>query len=167
MRTVAMKMAKRVARTAMVLALAAGSTSCIDDVTPPQREGIAAQTGAIRLYLSNQPVMTIYEDGKVTLGPIVFLRTSLTLDEVLPIRAELLDRQGNVIPNVSPDDVRINIGTSSGNLDFLRDDAFSGGLRSESNTLPATYDVLVGLYDLNQRRVALGPYTVRLVARLP
>lgn len=162
----AMRMVQRVARTAMMLALVIGSTACIDEVTQPQREGIAAQTAAIRLYLDNKPVMTIFEDGKVTLGPIVFMRTSLTLDEVLPIRAELLDAQGNVI-NATPDQVRINIGTNSNNLDFLRDDAFSGQLRSESNTLPATYDVLVGLYDMNQRRVAVGPYTVRLVARLP
>ena len=163
----AMRMVKRVARTAMVVVLAAGSTACIDDVTQPQREGIAAQTGAIRLYLDEEPVITIFEDGKVTLGPIVFLRTSATLDEQRSIRAELLDRAGNPIPNVTAEDIRINFGTNSGNLDFIRDNAFSGRLESEVNTLPATYDVLVGVYDMKQRRIAIGPYSVRLVARFP
>ena len=168
MRTVPTKIARRVARTVLMLVVAGGMTSCIDDPpTLPEREGIAAQTNAIRLYMDNQPVMTIYEDGKLTLGPIVFVRTATNVQQERPVRAELLDAQGNVIQNVSPNDVRINFGEESGNWVFTRDDAFSGRLRSTATTLPSTVDFVISLYDMNQRRIAIGPYTVRVLARLP
>jgi hypothetical protein len=136
-------------------------------VAQPEREGVAAQTDAIRLYLDNESVMTVYEDGRITLGPIVFLRSATNTATERPIRAELLDRQGNVI-NASPEEVRINIGTSStATASFLRDGAFNGRIRSTTATLPSTTDLIVGLYDLNQRRTAIGPYVVRITARLP
>lgn len=164
----AMKMARRAACAVTMLVLAGGLSSCIDDVTPPQREGVAAQTNAIRLYLDNELVMTIFQDGQITLGPIVFLRTTPTNAATeRPIRAELLDQSGNVI-NASPDDVRINIGTgSTATASFIREGAFTGRLRSTTTNLPATTDLVVGLYDMHQRRVAVGPYTVRITARLP
>ena len=165
--TVAMMIAKRVARAAMVLVAAGAMTACIDEVTPLEREGIPAQTDAIRLYLDNQPVMTVYEDGRITLGPIVFLRTAANTATERPIRAELLDRAGNVI-DADPAQVRINIGTSSTAVaSYLRDGAFHGRIRSTTTTLPSTTDLLIGLYDLNQKRTAVGPYTVRITARLP
>jgi hypothetical protein len=165
--TVAKMITRRAARTLMVVVAVGGLTSCIDSATQLEREGVAAQTDAIRLYLDNEPVMTIFEDGKITLGPIVFLRTATNVSLNRTMRAELLDREGNVIPNVSPDDVRINIGESSDNWSFTRSDAFTGVIRSTATTLPTTTDLFVGLYDMKQRRVAIGPYTVRITARLP
>ena len=165
---VATMMANRFVRTVMVLVLAGSAASCIDEPpTQPQREGIPAQTNAIRLYLDNEPVMMVYEDGKVSLGPIVFLRTATNVQTERRVRAELLDREGNVIPNVSPDEVRINFGENSNSWSFDRDDAFSGRLRSTSTSLPSTVDFVVSVYDLNQRRIAIGPYNVRVTARLP
>jgi hypothetical protein len=135
-------------------------SACIDEVTQPERAGVAAETSAIRLLLNDQPVMTIFEDGKETMGPIVFVRDAVGASA--SVRAELLASDGTAIPNVSPNDVRINIVTSSSsNLPFTRVDAFSGTLRSMA-TNPSTYDLTIGLFDMHQRRVVIGPYVVRL-----
>ena len=167
MRSVTMRIARPVASAVMVFVLASVTTSCIDDATLPQREGTAAQTDAFRVYLDNELVMTLYEDGRVTLGPIVFIRTgTANTNQERPIRVELVDEAGNVIQNVT--DARINIGTSStATASFIREGPFTGRLRSTTTTLPATTDLIVGLYDMNQRRVAVGPFTVRITARLP
>jgi hypothetical protein len=169
MRSVATVIGMRAARSMAVAFVLAGTLgSCIDEATQLQREGVSAETDAIRLYLDNQPVMTVYQDGQITLGPIVFLRTATNVTTDRPFRVELLDRAGNVIPNLTGNEVRINVGTNStATASFIRQGPFSGLLRSTTTTLPATTDLIVGLYDMEQRRVSIGPYSVRITARLP
>jgi hypothetical protein len=137
----------------LVGALGSCSKDIEYDYTP---SGVAAQVDAIQLTVGTQNV-TIYKNGKVTLGPLSFIRPSTT------ITAALLDAQGKAITGVNENDVRVNMGIESGaSGTFTRVNGFSGTL---SATNAGTSSFAVSLFDGAKHRIAFGPYYVAIVIR--
>jgi hypothetical protein len=144
-------------RIAAAALLAGALTSCSKDIaydyTP---SGVVAQVDAIKLTVGTQNV-TIFKDGKVTLGPLSYVRPSTT------VTATLLDAQGNAITNVNENDVRVNMGIESGAAGtYTRINGFSGTL-SATNAGQSSF--AVSLFDGAKHRIAFGPYYVGIVVR--
>lgn len=140
-------------------------TACEEDVySPPAPTGYAAQVDAMRLVLGTGQTVTLYTDGRITLAPLWFPRPNTTL------KVEMLDRNGNVLP---PDAnaVRVNVGSSnprnstgsSGVVSFERVDSFSGSLIAANNAGSTTLQI--GLFDLLERKIVIGPYPVPILTR--
>jgi hypothetical protein len=135
-------------------------TSCDKDIAYDYSPSpAAAQVDAIQLLVGTQTV-TVFKDGKVTLGPLTFIRPSTT------ITATLLDAQGNAIANVNENDVRVNMGIETGSANtrptFTKTSGFTGTL-SGSNA--GVFSFAVSLFDGAKHRIAFGPYYVSLVVR--
>jgi hypothetical protein len=148
-------------RLGALLLLAAVSVSCGEDINYVYAPtGIAAQVAAIRLTGGPQS-MTIFKDGKVTLGPLIFVRPNV------PITATPIDAQGNAIANAETA-VRVNMDVQSGSassgsgIAFTRAGPFTGTLRANN---PGTSNFTVVLFDVVARRNVFGPYYVAVVAR--
>ena len=148
-------------RLGALLLLAAVSVSCGEDINYVYAPtGVAAQVAAIRLTGGPQ-TMTIYKDGKVTLGPLVFVRPNI------PITATPIDAQGNAIANVDAA-VRVNMDVQSGSastgsqIAFTRSGPFTGTLAANN---PGTANFTVVLFDVVARRNVFGPYFFAVVAR--
>jgi hypothetical protein len=134
-----------------------------DKLEPEPLTGIAAEVGAIRMTLGTQ-VMTLYNDGKLTLGPLSFARPSALLT------MELLDRDGDVL-QASGEDLQINVSSESANVisNFVRRDSFSGTLTATNATgaplNPGSTRLTITLFDRKQRRPVFGPYLVPIYTR--
>jgi hypothetical protein len=126
--------------------------------------GVAAQVNAIQLAIGTQTV-TVFKDGKVTLGPLIYTRPSAT------VTATLLDESGAPMANVDPAELQVNMGQENGvstnlRVTFTRTDAFSGRLTSAATgTIPGITNFTVVLFDAVQRRNVFGPYFVALTIR--
>ena len=144
-------------RIAAAFLLAGALTSCSKDIAYDYSpSGAVAQVNAIKLTVGTQTV-TIFKDGKVTLGPLSFVRPSTT------ITAVLLDAQGNAITGVNENDMRVNMGIESGaSGTFTRINGFSGTL---SATTAGSSSFAVSLFDGAKHRIAFGPYYVAIVIR--
>lgn len=155
---------RRFAATALLITGAV--IGCTEEFTAPQPTGPGAQVGALRLTVgaSPQQTVTVYSDGRITLGPISILRpgTSLTI--------ELLDRVGAVIA-ANPAELEVKVGStsprnttgSSGVVSYQRTDGFSGELITANN--PGSTTLQVVLFDVVRRRNVFGPYPVPIVTR--
>src|SRR5262245_35719237 len=138
----------------LVVGLGSCKNGDIDYVYSPK--GVVAQVDAIRLNVGTQTV-TVFKNGKVTLGPLSFVRPNIA------VTAALLDASGNVIPNVDENVVRVNMGIESGaSGTFTRTNGFSGTL---SATNAGSSSFAVSLFDGVEHRIAFGPYYVGLVIR--
>lgn len=140
---------------ALMLSLAVAA--CEDEVQSPPVTGIATEVGSLRLTLGTGQTLTLFDDGRITLSPLLFTRPNTS------ITVALLDRSDNVM-NVSADLVRVNIGSGSNNVvSFARLGAFDGTLNGGNN--PGSTQLQVGLFDLTRRKYAFGPYPVPIVVR--
>jgi hypothetical protein len=140
-----------------LLAAALLLTSCDKDIAYDYSPSpAAAQVDAIKLLVGTQTV-TVYKNGKVTLGPLSYVRPNIA------VTASLLDAQGNVIANPNENEVRVNMGIESGaSGTFTRINGFSGTL---SATAAGTSSFAVSLFDGVKHRIAFGPYYVSVVVR--
>ena len=148
---------RRAGRLAAALLVAGfGLAACEEEVQSPPLTGISTEVASLRVTLGTGQTLTLFKDGKITLSPLTFTRPTTT------ISVTLLDAGGSVM-NVSPDLVRVNIGSESNNLTVLRVDAFNGTLTGGNN--PVTTRLQIGLFDMTRRKYAFGPYPVPIVAR--
>lgn len=135
--------------------------SCDEEVTidyspSPQ----VARVDALRVNLGAQQ-MTVFKDGRVTLGPLVLIRPGAT------ITTTLLDESGQPIPPAEATDIKVDMGRLSGGtnttgLNFTRTSDFGGSLAA---TTAGTTNFTFSLFDKAKRRIAFGPYTVAIVVR--
>jgi hypothetical protein len=153
---------QQTARIAAVALLVGALTSCSKDIeydyTP---SGVVAQVDAIRLTVGTQNV-TVFKDGKVTLGPLSFVRPSVV------VTATLLDAQGNALSGLNENEVRVNMGVESGGSGtqptFTKINGFSGTLNATASAVGSS-SFAVSLFDGAKHRIAFGPYYVRIVIR--
>jgi hypothetical protein len=121
--------------------------------------GTAALVNSIKVTLGTQ-TMTVFKDGRITLGPLALVRPSAT------ITATLLDANDQPIPTAQASDVQVNMGrenNSSGlGITFTRTSPFGGTLAA---TTAGTSSFTISVFDKINRRTAFGPFTVALLVR--
>lgn len=154
MRTTGWMQYARVAVAVLLLA----TVACEDETSGPDDDGgFGASVDALQLKVNAQ-TLTLYSDGKITLGPLVFFRPNA------PVTVTLLDRNGSPIQNVDPSIVQVNIGSQSNNVvNFSRTNEFSGTLVAGTNA-GSTF-LFVALFDKVKRKAVFGPYPVPVQTR--
>jgi hypothetical protein len=159
--------ASRARRLGAIVALVAPLISCNEDIALEYKPtGVAAEVDAIRLAIgTGTQNITVYKDGKVTLGPLIYTRPSAI------VTATLLDASGNPMTNVNPAELQVNMGQENGvsnnlQVNFTRLTPFSGRLSSAATgTVAGQSNFTVVLFDRINRRNVFGPYQVALTIR--
>ena len=145
---------------AAVLCLAAPLTACDEEIEYDYSASAqVARVNAIRITIGNQ-TMTVFKDGKVTLGPLVLIRPSADVSTVL------LDENDQEITGADAKDIRVDMGRLTGGstlgVTFTRTSDFSGRFTA---TTAGTTNFTISLFDKVNRRPAFGPYTMAMIVR--
>jgi hypothetical protein len=145
---------------AAVLCLVAPLSACDEDIEYDYSASAQVnRVNAIRINIGNQE-MTVFKDGRVTLGPLVLIRPSAD------VTTTLLDENDQVIAGADAKDIRVDMGRLTGGstlgVTFTRTSDFSGRFTA---TTAGTTNFTISLFDKVNRRPAFGPYTMAMIVR--